>query len=490
MINRAARAWVNRPVCVTFNHAAEVSAGPARSLASGNDVHLLQHGRDIPRESGNWNAAGTKVWGRISLPAARWWEVQDYSAGTGEICLCPQAGPLPAVGSWIAAYDSGSGECEVMRVTARDTKRGCISVDRGLRDTTARANAADNRLWSVSPAGFLDLLWGQTSATAPACPFGDRAPIFDLAASDNGVWDYGNQYYEGLASGVIDARHDRGGALIPRALGQYDRERYRGDGDQYWRYIAKDNGTPAIAFGLEYQPAGPAAGRDIYDRWDLISPVGICQYDYSWAVAGLRYGLTGSPIKVGRLSVHHVDGSGNDVVAKELDLDVTAGSGAVSEGPDAPVHTLSWRIEPFDRTLFSAGTGAAIEPASGAGFAIYNLIATFCPDETPIICGEGTLESVYRFGTPTDPAVLATGAGQVELCGIVIPVGAALCLDALTGEVTDGELGLAHLTRGRVPLLPPDLAAYPAAGTTDVTFTEIDSIGLEMTVTHRDVFPS
>ncbi len=487
LINRAPRAWRGRPVCLTFDHAAEV--GALRSLPDGRDVQLLQDGRVVGRASGDWGSGACKVWGRASLPAARWWQAEDYGAGDGEIRLCDGLGPLPEAGAFVASYDEGSGEVEILRVRRADARRGRIWVDRGLRGTVARPAAADGRLWAVWRQGFWDLLWGHTGVAAGACEALPLPPIFDLAASSNARWVYG-AYYEGLAAGVVDARADRGGALVPRALGDYQRERYRGDGDQYWRYVAADLGQPAVAFGLDYRQAGPAAGRDVYDRWDLASAVGICRYEYRWEVTGLRWGNGGTPFRTGRLCVRHVDGSGNAVRARELDLDVTGGTGTVIEEPEAPAYRLSWRIEPYDWNLMGSVFGKAQEPEEGAGFRVDQLVVTMCDGETPVVAAGAGVEEVYQLGTGDLPARLETGAGAVEICGLVLPVGGELSLEAATGAVSDGELDWAHRTRGRVPLLPADLPAYPAEGATALSLTEAGGLGLELRVQHRDVYPT
>jgi len=66
-----------------------------------------------------------------------------------------------------------------------------------------------------------------------------------------------------------------------------------------------------------------------------------------------------------------------------------------------------------------------------------------------------------------------------------------LLLDAYAHSAVASAEGLflSHLVRGQAPALPPDLAAYPAAGTATVTLTDVGAgAGLDVVITHRDAW--
>lgn len=485
--NRSARPWVRRPLLLTpggWDHAAAVLAG--ESITTGDDVEVYAAGRRIPAWSDNWDNAATLVWTALDLPAGRSWTLAaGASSGASTFQVLEPLLNLPGDAFYIM---SEAGNC--WRVTSWDAEAGTFTVDDAARDTSAEALTAGDLLWWVAPQGVIDLVWGWTGAPAPAYDAADE-PIIDLATSTNTAWSW-DEYYEPIGGADnVGARVARPGAWLLRSLGAYDREFYSGDGDQYWRIVPQSNGTPGTALALDYNPLGAIAGRPLADRWDLESPVGIATVGFAWDASNIRWAGASPPLKVGRLAAILIDADGNEIIGGEYDLDVTSGSGTDTLSPTVPVHAVSFRYQAYDRKL-DPPQGAALEPSTGEVWQVDTITVTFDTSETPLVAFPASEHTIYQVGRPDAPATLATTLGTLEILGAIVDAGDTLTIAAedraATPDTVRGVANYGHLLRGVVPDVPPDLSAYPTAGTADVVYSEADATGLTITVRHRDAW--
>ncbi len=500
--NREARPLIGRPLLITpggWDHQTEVALSSSR--ADGHDVEVYAAGRRVMRWSDNWDSAATKVWISADMPPGRAWTVK-LAAGTGVTTLhiLDPLTNLPGPDFYLLTDPvTVPGGPMVLRVTASDAEAGTFTVTRGLRDTTDISIPAGGRVWWVPASGLIDLAWGidPLNPSFPAPDYVDDRfkPMFDLTPSTNTQHVY-SEYYEGVSSGNIAARHPRGAAWLLRSLGQYDREHYSGDGDMYWRFLPRPAGSPATFIGLDYSSIGAAAGQPLADRWDLDSPIGITSVQFTWTCDLIRYdyvGLAGE-IKRGRLKAVLVDGDGNEYVGGQYDNSVGGGTGTVTLTPGSPIYTVSFRIEPFDLKLLDplvTGAGYALEPPNNRAWEVADITVNFASDLAPIVVTPATVHSIYQFGRPDAPATLASTAGTAYLSGIIVDLETVLVLDAYehSAALSTGELRFSHLVRGQIPAIPPDLAAYPATGTATVTFTDVGAaVGVDVTITHWDAW--
>ena len=483
--NRSLRPWVRWPVLLTpggIDHAALTTAS---SMTGGEDVEGYAAARRIPVWSDNWDAAGTLVWtGYDAYPAGCYWTLRsDASSGATTLEILEPLTAPPGE-TWYVMSDS----LNVWRVTAYDTQAGTFTVEDAARDSSAEALSAGAKLWWVAPQGLVDLAYGWTSAPDPNYDARVK-PIINIATSSNSSLRYTN-YYEPIAADNIAARHPRPGSPVLRALADYSREHYSGDGDQYLRIIPQDNGEPAIAIGLSYNADGPISGRPLADRWDFESPIGIVSIAFDWEVF-VKYGAGGGgSIKRGRLACILIDGDGNEIVGARRDTDDGA-SGSVTITPAVPVYGVSFRYEAYDRAL-APTDGSALEPAAGVVWTVDALVLGLSSTETPLVKLGATVHDIYQIGRPDAPATLTTDAGTLEVLGVIIDVGDTLTIAAedraAVPDVVRGVANFGHLIRGPVPAIPADLDVYPDAGTADVDYAETGNTGLTITVRHRDAW--
>lgn len=500
--NREPRPLIARPLLVTpggWDHRAEVTGSMSR--ADGYDVEVYAAGRRLMLWSDNWNDPATKVWVNIDLPPARSWTVKR-AAGVGvtSLDILEPLTHLPSEDFFLLTDPATvPGGPMVLRVTAADVEAGTFTVQRGLRDTADIAIPAGGRIWWVPAGGLIDLVWGM-DPLGPSFPppdyIDDRyKPMLGLAASTNTQHVY-SHYYESALPGNIAARHPRSAAWTLRSLGQYDREHYSGDGDMYWRFVPRAAGSPATSVGLDYRSLGASAGRPLADRWDLESPIGITSVLLTWTCDLIRYSHIGlsTEIKRGRLTVVLVDADGNELVAGQYDNATGAGTGTVTLTPGGPIYTVSLRVEPFDLTLLDpliTGAGYALEPPNGRAWEVSGITVNFDAALAPIVVTPPTTHSIYQFGRPDAPAILSTSEGAARLYGLIVDVETELLMDAYahSAVASAADLRLSHLIRGQIPALPPDLAAYPAAGTATVTLTDVGAgAGLDVVITSRDAW--
>lgn len=504
IVNRAPRPMAHWPVLVaTLDHAAEVTAG--RSLASGDDVTALVAGRRAPRWTPNasggrsWDEAATDVWCNLTLPAGRSWTLRGaVSLGATTAALREAFVRMPAA-PFHALADDGSGGLEVWLVTAVDEATRKWTIVRGRRGTDDMNVPDGATVWWAPEAGHVDLLWGWTDAPSPTYIDDREKPIFLEAGSgsDNDGFTF-EHFYACENAADTQSRHPRAAGWITRALGKYDRERKTGDGDQFWRWVPSNNGTPGTALGLEYQSAGAVGGRPLMDRWDWYSPVGISEYEFDWVADTIKYEDGGAGDLEAALNAYHVDGDGTEVLAGRFDdsLALGGGSGTETITPAIPALAISFRIEPFDPKTWEAATLIAFEPADGDGWSVARVEVTFDPDQTVLVAGDAAeRQDIYQIGRSDAPAILGTTRGSVEILGVVLGLADTLTLgaDAQSALVTidgEAEVGAAHLLRGALPGLPADTGSgpYPVAGSASVTFVEDGLEDLDLTVTHRDAW--
>lgn len=464
--NRSARPWTRRAVLVA----------PDGWSEAGNDAEAYANGRRIPL----WPVG----WVVLDMPAGRYWTLRsDAASGAGELeILEPLSSPPGA--TWYVTSETGN----AWRVTDYDVEAGTWTVEDAARDTSAEALSAGDKLWWVAPQGLVDLVYGWTSAPDPNYD-AHAKPIIDLASSDNNTHVY-TEYYEPIVSGNISARWPRPGSPVLRALADYSREIYSGDGDQYLRYVPEDNGEPADAIGLDYNADGPIAGRPLADRWDFESPIGITGVTFRWHVY-VKYGAGGGgDIKRSRLAVFFVDGEGNEILGVRRDTDDGA-TDTETLSPPVGMSAVSFRVEAYDRAR-APDDGAALEPLSGVVWHVDNLELQFSGDDAPLVVFGSAVHDIYQIGRPDAPATIATDAGTLEILGVIVDVGDTLTIAAedraATPDVVRGPAAYGHLLRGPVPPIPADLDVYPDAGTADVGYVEDGNTGLTVTVRHRDAW--
>lgn len=499
VVNRAPRPLVNWPVLVAegWSHSTIVTA--TDSLASGDDVWVLAGGRRIPRwahdaASRGFNTANTDIWVNLTLPAGRKWTLRAAAAGgatTLQLEELPTSMPsLP----FMVVVNNGSSE-ETIAVTAIDEDRRELTVERGQRGTSVLALSASHELWWAPAAGHIDIIWGWSNAPAPHYIDDRHKPMIleSSVACDNETWTY-EDFYETPASGDTSNRYARPGSWISRALGSYDRERKTGDGDQFWRWVATSNGTPASAVGLEYQSKGAIGGRPLMDRWEMHSPIGISGYELELVCSTIKYYDSGSDDLEASVGIYHraIDGSEELVERHDASGNLDGTGGTITITPAIPVLTIGARVEPFDPKTWEQATLIALEPDDGDGWTITDAEVTFAADERVLIAGSMTAHNIYMIGRPEEPASLTTGEGSVEITGVVLRLTEELELDAFEqeGKVTGAEVDrdIGNALDGVIPSLKEDMTSYPSAGTDTVTYDAEAITDISITVEHQDAW--
>lgn len=248
--NRVGRPLGDWPVDLTnggIDHATLVGGG--KSLASGNDVRVLQDGGEIERYFGenaatDPNSATTKIWATPYMPAMRDAHllnaITNVSPATGsellvqrgETALWPDKGyfVIETTGE-VVSYDG-------IAQTNADGYAAFQNIKRGQRGTTAAAaSAGDHLLWL--PHRY-EIIYGHTGAAAPeARP--DRKPLLDLASST-----------------LTNTRHEW--------INFYD-DTYP-DRPGGWRRVLEARDTDS---GLVFLPGGsPAANIDFEYNWTSV----------------------------------------------------------------------------------------------------------------------------------------------------------------------------------------------------------------------------
>src|SRR3990167_8477296 len=197
---------------------------------------------------------------------------------------------MPAV-PFYAAFVSGT-TVEAVRVTAVSEDSRTLTIVRAQRGTAATTWVVGSVLW-WTPV-LLDLVYGGTSLAAPDYLDNDYKPIFlddATARCDNSHWHM--EHFQATSSAAdTQDRKPRSGSWRTRNLAPMDREAKLGEGDMYLRYIPRTatlstDATPASKMALAYRSAGPTAGHPVMDRWELVSPIGISSFAYTWDVQTL-----------------------------------------------------------------------------------------------------------------------------------------------------------------------------------------------------------
>lgn len=469
--NRAQRPMVNWPTEI-----------PLPLAYNGTLLEIYSNGRRIPHWFGN-----DRVFVNLDIPTARFWTVNQAAGAAATVIQVDE--PLinvEEVPFWLST-DSG----EVLLVTAVDTFARTLTVTRGDRDSTAAPLAVGDRLWWVSPQGLIDIVWGM--APAPPVTWVDPRyePIVNVLTDDNDTWRPVSFYTLTPPSNDYMNRWPRGGSFKLRSLGQYSREKYLGDGDMYWRYIPSATGSPATSFGLDYNSAGAIVGRPIADRWDFDSPVAMTQVTYDWQAFVNHDHIPPAPIKEARLRVVVIDHDGNEQVVADHTID-SGGVGTEVVSVPGGFTTISFRIDPWDIKLRpTAGTGVALEPADAVAWLVENMVIEFYPPEQIAVSAPGVPRDIYQLGRPDAPAELTSGGMTAKIYGIIIDLGDTIEMTPAprtVASVANPQYRYGHLVDGRIPCVPADLSVYPTPGTATVTLIDTGSIGLTITVDHKDAW--
>jgi len=309
-------------------------------------------------------------------------------------------------------------------------------------------------------------VYGGTSLAAPDYLDNDYKPIFlddATARCDNSHWHM--EHFQATSSAAdTQDRKPRSGSWRTRNLAPMDREAKLGEGDMYLRYIPRTatlstDATPASKMALAYRSAGPTAGHPVMDRWELVSPIGISSFAYTWDVQTLDFDASFE----GQLEVRAVDGDGNDQILTTHD----SSTNTETLTPASSVYVIWFVADAFDPKVdYTTVDAAAQEPTDADGFTIDSLIVSFDTAEEILVKWGTSRRDIYQFGRPGAGATLANTDGQtLTLDGIVVDLSDTLDIDAAGRGVTvDDGTGRAHLVSGSYPWLP--------AGTHNVTYTE------------------
>jgi hypothetical protein len=164
-----------------LNTAALVTAGKMRS--DGGDIRVEVNGAQVNRWIGGMNGASTKIW--VGLPFQYIAPVTLASAlGAGAVTSVEVNGDItawPASGIFMVGNEAFSYTSKV------DNKRQFLGITRGAHGTTAASHSAGAQADLIQHSVYL--FYGNPTAVY-AAPSPTPAPVFDLATSTNGVWNY------------------------------------------------------------------------------------------------------------------------------------------------------------------------------------------------------------------------------------------------------------------------------------------------------------
>lgn len=264
---RSPTGWENYPVDLTdggWPHNTEVSAN--RSLASGDDVRVIDFGVEVPRWDGGgatsaWNKALTTVWANLTFSGMQKADLranvtatapangEDLEVDPGGTVGWPESGVI-LIGSEEIAYHGK---------TARnvDGHAAFRNVIRGRRGTTAASHTAGDDLFWLEHSD-LEIMYGHQNAAAPP-DWSAFKPMINLDTSTNTslVW---NEFSD----------DDNPGRSLPwkRVL--------RTDDSQNDRILAP-GGSPDAVLNFEYQKGGAVAGKPNGNAWTIKLPIGTAQ---------------------------------------------------------------------------------------------------------------------------------------------------------------------------------------------------------------------
>ncbi len=168
----------------------------SKMQADGDDLRVEVDGVEVDRWLVNMNTADTDIWINLDFSAAVSLTLAVDIAAAGEITSIVANEDISALGS--------SGilkiENEVFSYTAKDNPSKTFSgITRATRGTAEAGHAATTAISWLQHDVWL--LYGDASAAAPTVD-DNYKPVFTLASSDNGTWDY-DEFGEtdGLRSG-------------------------------------------------------------------------------------------------------------------------------------------------------------------------------------------------------------------------------------------------------------------------------------------------
>lgn len=477
----AMRSW---PVDITeggWDHAAEVTA--SRSRSDGADVEVYVNGVRVPRWSGigtgGWNNTGTKVWINLDHPPARAWTLK-VAAGASDTTITVEEDltAMPATPFYAVVNEGGS---EVVRVTAYDATKRQFTIVRTQRGSTNATISAGVKLYHAPV--LIDLVYGWTSATAPAYIDDDLKPIFlsnASANSSNSAFVF-EVFQETEATASTQARKPRSASWFTQDYGKHDREKLTGQGDMYWRWIPRTatlttDASPASKMCIAYRSQGAFGGHPLIDRWAFVSPIDIGSFEYTYVASSIG---TGSLIREGKLEVWFIDADGIEVLAnRHNNDDYSPGTGTPTVTVDgSQARVIMFVVAPYDPKLDSTVNQTAAQPTDADGVTIDDVTLNFYGGSRPYFVRAGSRSDIYQIGRPDSPATLANSAGDtLAIYGLVVDLNTTVTIDveAQTVAISTDSTKHNHVTAGTFPMLP--------SGTNNLTYTETGIGTVEMGV--------
>ncbi len=212
--NQMERELNNIPVCITFDHATQVTAG--RSLADGSDICVWVNGRQVDCWVSGANSATCKVWFYLSLPPGHTTTITE-AIGSGA------SAPFDLDVSDMKGAQ-GDNYCRIGNEFFSYRKKSRTKIrlkSRALPGGSAAAAHSIGDTLTVIPA----CVRLEISTTAQTQPGTDKTPAIDLSNSDNTKWRWGTTgisaapaegYGAGPSRGWLKAQIASGGFYLYR----------------------------------------------------------------------------------------------------------------------------------------------------------------------------------------------------------------------------------------------------------------------------------
>ncbi len=323
---------------------------PAKMQADGDDLRVFVDGTEVKRWVAGINTATTEVWVNLNFKQSVSSDLA-VAAGTGDELFLDDVTGFPNSGR--AYIDNGANQ-EVVAWTGRDLINNSLTgVHRGLRGTAAFNHAINVEVWWLEHD--VVIVYGDAPATLDA-PSNENRPFFDLATSNNDVWQY-------LDFGTDDIEFTRTFMWRWEVIKEFTTYPTR-----YTANHATD-ADPWSEIGQRNFASGTIAGAESHGRWKLFHPLGITNIIFNSAEKMSTVGTA--------MTGNYVQSSSRGITwTNEYTITATAGAGVWANWAGLPRTVV---IGEKWVGIFGSSTGASIRSIE-VGDADITINATYAPE--------------------------------------------------------------------------------------------------------------
>lgn len=449
----------NYPVDIANNALDTQIASTNFDSATGDDIRVRLNGIEVDFWIDDPDTNNTSLWVNLDMQAAvdLTLAVAIASSGTVEtidvnedISALPPSGIL-LIGSEIFIYSAKNNQLKRFTIDARAAKGTSMAAH----------SVSDDVYWIQHD---IEIQYGSSSLSAYS-PDNNYKPMFTLASSTNGVWDFD---FFGENDGLRTGSWIRPADLQDGGSGTYKKSAY--DETEYPNFPddPSNSTNPWQVMGLQrtYIPPDPASGHD----WRFFSPVGLTGANFT---NGERYAEVISGVSAWRARIQSRQG-GSWFVDYDVPLPTVAATWQTwSQNPTWSAGTRNEvRLQLLQTSLNLMGT-AMVE--------VSDVALTFDSNLTP------TSYIAPELGNYTINATLTnTTTGDILEIDYTTTINNTLRIDTVTGEVLDeGESSNQYQAVVRKPT--PRIEWLPLApGNNLMQWDETGVAGLDVTIEWRE----